>query len=313
QLLTLEGNFYQFYVKNGYVPLWQGNQYRLNNAVDYQQKGFTIAISSHFGAFNSPLRWSPRLDFHRYVNKVDKINVESDRIQIAGMQEISKNYVVGQPIGVIMGTAYERTADGQLKVDKDGYPIVAPEQKILGNPNPDFALIFGNALQYRGIRFDFDLEWSKGGKVWNGTRQMLNYMGRSMETSTERLLKDQLFTGIDPQRNRNHKLVDYYDPALGTENNRWVRYGLSGVAEDVIEDASYLRLSSVNLSHSFDLSWLYLKKIDLTLYAENLMYWSKYKGNYPGASLLGQRNAVGLDYFNSPLMKTFGFKVVLNF
>lgn len=313
QLLTLEGNFYQFYVKNGYVPLWQGNQYRLNNAVDYQQKGFTIAISSHFGAFNSPLRWSPRLDFHRYVNKVDKINVESDRIQIAGMQEISKNYVVGQPIGVIMGTAYERTADGQLKVDKDGYPIVAPEQKILGNPNPDFALIFGNALQYRGIRFDFDLEWSKGGKVWNGTRQMLNYMGRSMEASTERLLKDQLFTGIDPQGNRNHKLVDYYDPALGTENNRWVRYGLSGVAEDVIEDASYLRLSSVNLSRSFDLSWRYLKKIDLTLYAENLMYWSKYKGNYPGASLLGQRNAVGLDYFNSPLMKTFGFNVVLNF
>ncbi|PUV21532.1 hypothetical protein [Sphingobacterium athyrii] len=310
---SLEGNFYQFYVKNGYAPIWQDNQYRLNNAVDYQQKGFRMAISSQFGIFNSPLNWYPRLDFHRYINKVDKIHLEADRIQIAGMQEISKNYIVGQPVGVIMGTAYARTADGQLQIDGDGYPIVAPEQKILGNPNPDFALIFGNTLQYRGIRFDIDLEWSRGGKVWNGTRQMLNYMGRSLETASGRLLKDQLFPGIDAQGNRNNKLVDYYDPAAGTENNRWVRYGLSGVAEDVIEDASYLRLSRINLSRSFDISWPYLNKIDLTLYAENLMYWSRYKGNYPGASLLGQSNAVGLDYFNSPLMRTFGFNVVLNF
>lgn len=310
---NLDGSFYQFYVKNGYAPLLQGNQYKLNNVVDYQQKGFRIALSSQFGVYNSNVVWSPRLDFHRYINKVDKIHVAADRVQIAGMQEISKNYIVNQPIGVIVGTVYERTSDGQLQIDGDGYPIMSPEQKILGNPNPDFSFIFGNTLQYKGFRLDVDLEWSKGGKVWNGTRQTLNYMGRSRETATERLLKNQLFPGIDPQGNKNNKRVDYYDPGESTDLNRWVRYGISGVAEEAIEDASYLRLSKVNLSRSFDISWHYLQKIDLILYAENLMYWSKYKGNFPGSSLLGQSNAVGLDYFNSPLMKTFGFNVLLNF
>ncbi|MNV25427.1 hypothetical protein D3C71_1165230 [compost metagenome] len=142
---------------------------------------------------------------------------------------------------------------------------------------------------------------------------MLNYMGRSLETAAERTLKDQLFPGIDPQGNINNKTVDYYDPAVGTDNNRWVRYGLTGVAEDVIEDASYLRLSRVNISRNFDISRRYLQKINVGLYAENLAYWSKYKGNFPGSSLLGQNSAVGLDYFNSPLMRTFGFNVMLKF
>lgn len=310
---NLEGSFYQFYVKNGYAPLLENGQYRLANAVDYQQKGFRISLFSRFGINDERLSWTPRLDFHRYLNKVDKISAAGDRIQIAGMQEIGKNYRVGQPIGVIMGTGYERTPDGQLRIDAAGYPIVANEQKILGNPNPDFSLVFANELKYKGFSLEIDLEWSKGGKVWNGTRQMLNYMGRSLETAAERTLKDQLFSGIDPQGNRNNKTVDYYDPVEGTDNNRWVRYGLTGVAEDVIEDASYLRLSRVNVSRNFDISWRYLQKINVGLYAENLAYWSKYKGNFPGSSLLGQNSAVGLDYFNSPLMRTFGFNVMLKF
>jgi|GEM_PF-1923905 len=310
---NLEGSFYQFYVKNGYAPLLENGQYRLTNAVDYQQKGFRISLFSRFGINDERLSWTPRLDFHRYLNKVDKISAAGDPIQIAGMQEISKNYRVGQPIGVIMGTGYERTPDGQLRIDAAGYPVVANEQKILGNPNPDFSLVFANELKYKGFSLEIDLEWSKGGKVWNGTRQMLNYMGRSLETAGERTLKDQLFPGIDPQGNRNNKTVDYYDPAVGTDNNRWVRYGLIGVAEDVIEDASYLRLSRVNVSRNFDISWRYLQKINVGLYAENLAYWSKYKGNFPGSSLLGQNSAVGLDYFNSPLMRTFGFNVMLKF
>jgi hypothetical protein len=309
----LEGSYYQFYVKNGYVPVWEHNQYRLENGVDYQQRGVRISLSSAFGLSDRQIVWMPRLDFHLFRNKVDKIHTAAERIQIAGMQEISKNYVAGQPIGVIMGTAYERTTDGQLQIDDLGYPIIAKQQKILGNPNPDFTLIFGNMLRYRKVRLDIDLEWSKGGKIWNGTRQMLNYMGRSMETTTARLLKDQLFAGIDPQGNKNNKTVDYYDPRIGTENNRWRRYGLGGVAEDVIEDASYLRLSRVNISRSFDLSWRYLQKIDLAFYVENLVYWSKYTGNFPGSSLLGQNNAVGLDYFNSPLMRTFGFNLMMKF
>ncbi|WP_417871207.1 carboxypeptidase-like regulatory domain-containing protein [Winogradskyella sp.] len=296
---------------NGSVfPVLEGNQFQLQNIADITNKGLELQldVSERFGS----VRWNSSLSFMTNKNKVTKLYSNEERVPIAGFQNVSKNLIVGQPAGVIVGTAFARDTQNNIIIDSNGYPIVDTEQQIIGNPVPDFTLGFSNRFTWKKLKFHFVLDYQKGGDTWNGTQNVLNYFGTSQQSADQRNITNYVFNGVNAQGNTNTIPVDFYNPEDGIENNRFVRYGFSGVAEEAIEDASYLNLRTLELSYDFAKSnYDFFRQVEIGLYAHNLITFTKYRGASPYSSLFDTNSGHNLNFFNTPLMSEVGLKVNL--
>ena len=76
--------------------------------------------------------------------------------------------------------------------------------------------------------------------------------------------------------------------------------------------ADFIRINNLGISYAFGPK-KYLRNLILSVYTENLLIWTAYKGGDPGQMLFDYAGSSGLDYFNLPSTKTFGFNVSVQF
>ena len=198
------------------------------------------------------------------------------------------------------GNAYSFKAGDVHFVDKNGDgKIDAADKTIIGNPNPD---IYGNIfamVNYKNLTLNIGLNYSLGNDVYNYQRSVLNsgstfYNQQVAETARWR------YEGQQAELPR----VAYGDP-MG--NNRF--------SDRWIEDGSYLRLKTVNLTYRVPVpgSWTWLQGLTLWAEAQNLLTLTKYLGSDPefsaGSSVLLQ----GIDTGNLAQSRAFtaGLKINL--
>jgi hypothetical protein len=297
--------------KGSVFPVLEDGAFQLQNIADISNKGleFQLDVNKHYSDF----KLESRLSFMTNTNKVKELYSDEERIPIAGFQSVSKNLIVGEPAGVIVGSAYARDINNNLIIGANGFPVVNVEQQIIGDPIPDFTLGFSNYLQWKQLKLSFTLDYQKGGDVWNGTQNVLNYFGMSQQSANQRGIINFVFSGVNEQGVTNTVPVDFYNPANGIENNRFVRYGFDGVAEDAIKDATYLNLRTIELAYDFSNNDYdsFFTKFEIGIYANNLFTITKYRGASPYASLFDTNSGHNLNFFNTPLMTEVGFKVNL--
>ncbi|WDF64853.1 carboxypeptidase-like regulatory domain-containing protein [Flavobacterium sp. KACC 22763] len=310
-------NFYvEYYHKNVqdlYTPVVNLNSFNWSPDVNYKQNGVEFEIEKQTER-NRDFNCGFNLNFTYYKNKVTSLNNNQTRIPFAGFADVNKNYIVGQPLGVLVGSGYLRDQNQNIVIDNEGFPMVDPQQKILGDPNPDFVVGFFNSFCYKEFSLSLSFDWSKGGEIWNGTEQTLNYYGKSQLTGNQRDITNYVFNGVTQSGDVNTKVVSFYDSNLPVEQNRWVRYGVSGVAEDAIQDASYFRLNSINLSYKSDYG-IFRGKLMFTIsvFMNNVFVVSKSKTAFSNNAMFGSIDTSGLEYFNSPMMKSFGSSLTVKF
>ncbi|MEO1050401.1 MAG: carboxypeptidase-like regulatory domain-containing protein [Bacteroidota bacterium] len=303
-----EWSYYTTNTDNSIVPLFDGSTFNLRNVASLNSKGWDLSLS--YGKYYGRFKHSSALSLNRERISVTKINDASSRIPITGFSDVSTNLIEGELYGAIVGSAFQRNEEGQLIIGEDGYPLVSNEQQVLGNIQPDWTLGWHNTVSWKHFRLSALIGVSNGGEVWNGTQNVLNYLGRSQASASERNIRDFIFDGVKEDGSVNNVPVNFSDPNQPIENNRWVRYGFTGVAEEAIEDASWVRLESLSLS--YDLSRLVkdLKKAEITFTGRNLFLISGYNGVDPEGSLFGYNLASGLDLFNVP--STRSYAITLN-
>ncbi len=309
--LQLGFNYFHHLTENDILPVWNGSAHALSNYGEVVNKGFEWRAEYDL-RISSDLKMNFLLNFSRTTPEVKALYGNTNRVQIAGFNSVSTSLVEGEPYGAIVGTAFGRNAEGKLLIDSDGFPQVASEQKIIGNPNPDFNLNFLHTIKWRGLDFSAFWAWQKGGEAWNGTQQALDYYGKSERTESERNITNYLFDGVQPSGIPNTTLVDFANPNQAVSENRWVRYGLEGVAEDYIEKTSNFRLKEVRLGYSFSrrmLRNIIVRSLRISVFAENLFVITPYSGVAPITPLFGYAEGFGLDYFNIPNTRRFGFSL----
>ncbi|WP_166437241.1 hypothetical protein [Niastella caeni] len=71
-------------------------------------------------------------------------------------------------------------------------------------------------------------------------------------------------------------------------------------------------MNTINISYKLSLR-KYIQQLSFSLYANNLVLYSAYKGADPNQLLYDQSNANGLDFFNLPSTKTFGCNISIQF
>ncbi len=298
--------------KNTVFPVFENNEFELKNLANVKNKGVEMSLGTHVN-FSSNFRYFPKLIFSTYRPRVTKLLEDRSYIPIAGFSTVSKNLIEGQPTGVIIGSAYLRDENNRVIIGDDGFPLVNPDLQIIGNPIPKFNLGFNNHIKLHNFTINFLIDFQKGGTVWNGTQNVLNYLGTSQQSAIERNISNFVFNGINTQGTTNAIPVDFYNANNTISENRFVRYGFEGVAEDAIEDGSYVNLKSIDISYDFkkNISKEFFRSLEVGLYAKNLITWAKFRGATPYSNLYNNTSASGLNFFNAPLISEVGLKINL--
>ncbi|MDE3741567.1 SusC/RagA family TonB-linked outer membrane protein [Maribacter polysaccharolyticus] len=225
--------------------------------------------------------------------------------------------IPGERFGQIYGGAFLRDDDGNVIIDDNpeslnyGYQIADPQQRIVGDPTPDFTLGFNNTFTYKDLTLNFLLEWKEGGDMWNGTDWALTWVGTAK--ITEDRGSTRIIEGVKQSDGSVNdipaEINEYFYRSSGLN-------GFGNVDEHFVQDASWVRLRTLNLSYDLTntIKSEFFDNISVTFTGNNLFLSTPYTGVDPESSLTGAAsNAQGVDYFNNPGTKSYGFGINLTF
>ena len=174
---------------------------------------------------------------------------------------------------------------GDIKyVDQNGDGIVNDkDQVIIGRCEPIHTGGFNNNFTYKGLSLNIFFQWSYGNDVMNANRIIFegNAMGRNI--------------------NQFRSYTDRWSPE--NQDSRNFRTGGQGptgyYSSRTIEDGSYLRLKTLQLSYKLPQRWirhLRISSLEVFVSGQNLWTWTKYSGLDPEVSTRHSALTPGFDY-----------------
>jgi hypothetical protein len=307
---TVYGEFFNSKIANDIFPVMENGALMLRNIAGHRNRGFELGLTAaHYQyEFNTINTFS----FFTNTSKVTDVRAGYDQTPMAGFSNIYTAVVKDAPLGSIVGAGYLRDENNNIRIGADGFPLVNSTPGIIGNPLPDFIMKMTNSFNWKKWYLDVSWEWKKGGDMWNGTQAVLDYYGRSATSASARNTTGYIFDGVLENKQRNNIPVAFYDVNAPVEQNRWTRYGHSGVGEEYIQRADVLRLNNISIRYKQRIK-KYIQQLTVSVFAGNLIIYTSYKGADPSQLLYDYSNTTGLDFFNLPSVKSFGCNVSIQF
>ena len=196
-----------------------------------------------------------------------------------------------------------------------GYPLLDPDSRIVGDPNPKWTGSIRSGLRFGKFSVSGLFDIRHGGVVYNGTRGALNAIGTSKESGD--LRGKSVVFGQDFMKGA------VAGPGVGTAatldqnwfQNYYSTFTLLGVP--FYESASFVKLREVSVGYTLTGGFvnraLGLSSMDLRVAGRNLAVWTPYTGADPETNLSGaDTGARGIDWFNNPQTRSFVFSVTMN-
>ena len=288
------------------------------------------------GSLNARVIEKPNMSYNftltaeRSRQKIDELNRAPFRVGSNNQNQNIFYYKAGETMGVIYGKRWARTieelADNPLnagvdlnaayEINDEGYVVArgsrgtAAERLIayvdtagnnnvkIADVNPDYSFGFANTVRLGGFTIYGLLDGTRGGKIYNFTKQWMFQDMRHAEL-------DQ--TG-KPQENK--KALDYYQVGLYNNNEPNSFF---------VEDGSYVKLRELSVSYTFSPNTLnslrFLgggRSVKLALIGRNLKTWTDYTGFDPEASSNGDFN-YRIDGFRYPSYRQFSGMIEIGF
>ncbi|MDP3445384.1 MAG: hypothetical protein Q8T08_21205, partial [Ignavibacteria bacterium] len=190
------------------------------------------------------------------------------------------------------------TVPGDFKwkdIDGDGKVTADKDRTVIGSPVPDFTYGFGLNLGYK----DFDLSalfnGVQGREIYNGLRSYLEGSGYANLNHSVNVLNGWNGPGTSNTIAR----------AVNSDPN----HNGSTVSSSYVEDGSFLRLRSAQLTYTLPklfISTLKIVNAQLFVSGENLLTFTKYKGYDPEVGNTGSSNlSSGIEMEIYPQAKSF--------
>jgi hypothetical protein len=305
-------------------PIGGINNYWTNGG-ELENSGFELTVTGKPVATKD---WHVELgaSIGHYVNKVTKLPNGNYTTSVYGDHNILTS--VGNPVGLFYGYKTEgifRDNAEALAAGKNGYlymednagntnnflagdvhfvdlnndgKISEADKTVIGNPNPD---IYGNIfamVNWKHLTLNIGFNYSLGNDVYNYQRSVLN----SGSTFYNQQVAEVGHWRYEGQVAELPRLA--FDDPLG--NNRF--------SDRWIEDGSYLRLKTLNLTYNVPVpgSWTWLQGLSIWAQANNLLTFTKYLGSDPEFSIGNSVLYQGIDCGNLAQGRSFTFGVKIN-
>ena len=288
------------------LPATSGFSSYTTNAGNIENKGVEFSLNA-YPIKTSKFSWTISFNISYIKDKI--LSLYSDNEQLFAYTDLFPTHIlkVGQPIGTFIGYKY-------LGVDpQTGQPNYGDSLQPLGKATPDFFGGITNDFKYKNWDLSIVMQYSIGNKVYNLIRTTYQTLGNSPG-------------GWDA----NNDLYQVYANNATIVNKRWEKPGdktdipraslifenYNQQSSQFIEDASFLRIRTVNLGYTFRPKHpgVY-NSLRFYLQAQNLWVLTKYYGFDPEVSSNGGSNpeTAGVDYAAYPQARTFTFGVNFNF
>jgi TonB-linked SusC/RagA family outer membrane protein len=228
--------------------------------------------------------------------------------------------------GVDIDTAFPNAPDGAIYIAENGLPLVDPQRRVIGDPNPEWTGSVRNTLTlFDRLRVSALVDVKQGGDMWNGTRGALFTYGTHQ--LTERChgagcSLDNFGQALSEIYNRPDEKID--GPGANTPvtlGAPWFRSNGGGfglITQLFVEEASFVKLREMALAFTIGQDWfpglstVGFSSIDVKLAGRNLKTWTDYTGIDPESNLTDQSTGRGLDYFNNPQVRSYVIALQFN-
>ena len=174
------------------------------------------------------------------------------------------------------------------------------DRVVLGCAQPDYYGGLNSTLTWKGLSLFVSVYYSMGGQIYNLAKKTRNAFQRTFTTPDIEAIYNMWTQPGD---------IATYPAPLDRPHNRL------GPTDFYLEDASYIKLRNVKLTYRLPkeiTGKIYLKSVDLYVYANNLLTFTAYKGFDPE---LPTSDALSFNIDNNryPRKKEFGFGINVNF
>lgn len=304
------------------VPASTGFNTQYTNAGSMQNRGFEIELTYNI-IRNQNWQWTVNLNGNTNRNEVLDIGGNAS-IDIGGSGISRVVAIPGEQLGVFFDGGYLRDENnGSLVLDDNGFPLLAPESQVIGDPNPDWRGGFGTSLSYKNWSLNVLFETFQGADFFEGTRSVLNQFGTHEDTGQEITLDRDLrnYAGevIPAGSTVRGQVRDFGGGAVLLDESYYtgIGGGLNGLIEPYITDGSWTRLREITLGYTLKSARFReltkLSSVEFYVTGKNLFLWTDVVGIDPETNLNGAALSRGIDYFNSPGIRSAAFTVKINY
>jgi outer membrane receptor protein involved in Fe transport len=259
-------------------------------------------------------KWDLALNFFHYTSIVNSLGSGLTQVLIpgGGYSGGPGNWAIpGQSFDVIQGTYVQRDAQGRMLVAPDGNYVPSHDQKIIGNPIPDYTSSVITSFHYKGITLSAQIDYRKGGAIYSTTAATLLARGVTQDTNFNREATF-ILPGVQADGSKNTVQLTSSDTFF---NN----YGF-GPQELQVYDGTTIRLAQVSLGYSLPKSVIGktpFKAVNISVQGQNLWYnavnFPKYMHFDTNQLSTGVGNALGLDFLTGPSARKYGVTLGLKF
>ncbi|MDQ6480886.1 SusC/RagA family TonB-linked outer membrane protein [Dyadobacter sp. LHD-138] len=299
---------------------------KLLNAGKITNKGIEIQLTATPVKLDN-FQWDISLNWARNKNKVIsladnlttyQLNTSYNPITQAtstnSFRGLSVEARVGQPYGTFFGKGFLRAPDGQIVYDAQGYPMLDPVSRVLGNFTPDWIGGISNTFKYKSFSLSSLIDIKHGGDIFSQSINVGRYTGVLKETTLGRE------TGIVGQGVVNTGTTDNpnYVPntkSISSEEYHHKYYLLTN-NENTIFDASYVKLREVKFTYMLSakiVKKLPFRDIAISVVGRNLaLLKSNLPHIDPETSYYNDGNLQGVENGQIPTTRSIGFNISFN-
>lgn len=291
------------------IPTTTGFNTKVSNTGRMVNKGFELLVNA--SVINTrDLRWDVTANFTRIRNKVESIGDGILSFPIASGFSFTgavASIVEGQPYGVVVGSRFLRSPDGEYLINPATGTFFGTEaNQIIADPNRDFIAGLTNTLRYKTLSFSFLLDYKQGGEVvsWGVIGNRIT--GALKETGVDRD-QPRILPGVIKTPDNKYVPNNIQIPA----QVYWQAMGQTSGAGDLgVFDATVLRLREVSMSIEMPRTLTSASKvfsdIRLTLFARNLWYYAPNSPFDTEINTYGASNLRGFELQSTPNVRTMG-------
>ena len=299
------------------LPTSSGYSSIMKNVGSMKNGGFEFMINSR-NIIKDNFTWNTTLNFSVIKNEVLSLG-DLESIQTGNIQVNGGNTAIiqpGMPIGSYYGYRITGIFQNQTEIDASAQPTAQPgfpvfddvnddgqistaDEVILGDPYPDFTYGLRNDFTFGNFDLDIFIQGQYGADLLNGMAMESMYPGNATRNKLTNQVVDRWTT-----QNTDAKWPSGINPSS---------YGASSKVNNlVIEDASYIRLKSVQLGYNIPVKLKGISSAKVYVSGQNLFTITDYTGYDPEANAFGQNN-VKIDYSSYPLARTWMLGVNVQF
>jgi TonB-linked SusC/RagA family outer membrane protein len=312
------------------IPSASGFNYAFLNFGEMRNRGVEIGLNLVPVSLSSGFKWTLFTSFTKNNNEVLSLMEGVDRLSISNLGiDVTPTIEPGYAYGSFRGSYAQRDNSGNLIINPaTGFPFLSLDEKIIGDPNPNFLLGLTNTFSFKGFTLSALIDYKDGGDIYSVTVQSL--LGRGVTKDTEDREHSWIIPGVygDNQGNvftdegtpiQNQTAVttnDLYFYGGGYETT----FAINGAAEFSVFDGTVYRLREVSLGYDFPKKWIEkirLGNLNLSVVGRNLWYFApnvpKYTHFDPDINGFGSTNLSGIDLSCAPTARRIGFNLKVTF